>query len=328
MHLARLGVKAVVLGCALALATLSSCAWAQAFPAKPIRILLGYSTGGTADNLGRVIAERLSARLGQSVLIENRPGASGNIAAQAVSKAAPDGYTLLFGNTAEMAINKHIMKAMAFNPDADFAPIALIHNVPLGLIVSAKSPYTSVNDLLERARNAPGQLTFANSGNGSPAHLASEMLMSRANVKMIQVPYKGAAPAMVDLIGGRVDAYFLGIPAVMPHVKAGNVRLIAVSTARRAAIAPDAPAIAELGMHGFDFSLWGGIFAPAATPKELVSQLNAQIVQVLTQPDMRAQLAREGSDVIETTPETFAGFVQRESKKYAHLLREIDYKTE
>lgn len=306
----------------------SSAVNAQAFPVKPIRILLGYSTGGTADNLGRVIAERLSARLGQGVVIENRPGASGNIASQAVAKSAPDGYTLLFGNTAEMAINKHVMKDMPFNPDADFAPIVLIHNVPLGLIVSAKSPHASLKELLDAARGAPGKLSFANSGNGSPAHLASEMLMSRAGVKMIQIPYKGAAPALVDLIGGRVDAYFLGIPAVMPHVKGGNVRMVAVSTARRAAVAPDVPTVAELGMPGFDFSLWGGMFAPAATPREIVARLNAEFTQVLTQPEMKAQLAREGSEVLETTPESFARLVQGESRKYAELLRAINYKAE
>jgi tripartite-type tricarboxylate transporter receptor subunit TctC len=315
----------LLLACALALPLQGQ---AQVFPAKPIRIVLGYSTGGTADNLGRVVAERLSARLGQGVVIDNRPGASGNIAALAVAKAIPDGYTLLFGNTAEMAINKHIMKDMAFNPDADFAPIALIHNVPLGLIVSAKSPHGSLKDLLGSARAAPGQLSFANSGNGSPAHLASEMLMSRAGVKMIQIPYKGAAPAMLDLIGGRVDAYFLGIPAVMPHVKGGNVRMIAVSTVRRAAVSPEVPTVAELGIAGFDFSLWGGILAPATTPKEIVNRLNSEILQVLTQPEMKAQLAREGSEVVETTPESFARFVQGESRKYAELLRDINYKAE
>jgi len=320
-------IRAALLAGMLGIAA-ASAAQAQVFPSRPIRILLGYSTGGTADNLGRVVAERLAARLGQGVLIENRPGASGNIAALAVAGAAPDGYTLLFGNTAEMAINKHIMKDMAFNPDADFAPVALIHNVPLGLIVAAKSPYRSLGEMLEAARAAPGRLTLANSGTGSPAHLAGEMLMARAGIKMVQVPYKGAAPAMMDLIGGRVDGYFLGMPAVMPHVKGGTARLIAVSTTRRAAIAGDVPSVAEQGMPGFDFSLWGGLFAPVATPKDIVGRLNAEIRVVLTQPEMRAQLAREGSEVIETTPETFARFVQAESRKYQDLLREIGYRPE
>ena len=307
---------------------MAGAAGAQQYPSKPIRILLGYSTGGTADNLGRVIAERLSQRLGQGVVIENRPGASGSIAAQAVAKSPADGYTLLFGNTAEMAINKHVMKDMGFNPDTDFAPIALIHNVPLALIVSAKSQHASLKGLIESARGAPGKLSFANSGNGSPAHLASEMLMSRSGIKMVQIPYKGAAPALVDLIGGRVDAYFLGIPAVMPHVKGGNVRMIAVSTAKRAAVSPEVPTVAELGIAGFDFSLWGGMFAPAATPKDIVSRLNTEFIRVLTQPEMKAQLGREGSEVVETTPESFGRFVQGESRKYGELLRDINYKAE
>ncbi|MFN2646734.1 MAG: Bug family tripartite tricarboxylate transporter substrate binding protein [Burkholderiales bacterium] len=311
----RLALALLVLAC--------SVAQAQSFPTKPIRIVLGYSTGGTADNLGRVVAEKLTPVLGQTVLIDNRPGASGNIAAQAVSKATPDGHTLLFGNTAEMAINKHLMKDMGFNPDTDFAPVVLIHNVPLGLIVSAKSPYASLKDLLDAARRESGRLTFANSGSGSPAHLASEMLALKTGVTMTQVPYKGAAPALLDLIGGRVDAYFLGLPAVTPHVKGGNVRLLAVSTAKRATSAPDTPTVAELGIAGFDFSLWGGLFAPAGTPAEVVTTLNHAVTEVLTRPDIQAQMAREGSDVVRTTPEEFSRFVHAESTKYGELLKSI-----
>ena len=222
---------------------------AQSYPSKPIRVVLGYSTGGTADNLGRMITEKLSTALGQSVLIDNRPGASGNIAAQIVSKAPPDGHTILFGCTAEMSINQHLMKNMGFNPEADFAPVVLIHNVPLGLIVSSKSPYASLKDLLDAARRAPDKLSFANSGTGSPAHLAVEMLTNRSGVRMTQIPYKGAAPAMVDLLGGRIDAYFLGLPGVMPHVKSGNVRLLAVSTSERAGSVPDTPTVAEHGIR-------------------------------------------------------------------------------
>jgi tripartite-type tricarboxylate transporter receptor subunit TctC len=294
---------------------------AQSYPSKPIRIVLGYSTGGTADNLGRMITEKLTAALGQSVLIDNRPGASGNIAAQIVSKAPPDGYTLLFGNTGELSINPHLMKEMGFNPVADFMPVVLIHNVPLGLIVSAQSPYTSFKDFLERARREPGKITFANSGNGTPAHLAVEMLMIKTGVKMVHVPYKGAAPAMVDLLGGRIDAYFLGLPGVMPHVRGGRVRLLAVSTAERASGTPDTPTVAEHGVPGFNFSLWGGFLAPAGTPDEIVVRLNREVLRVLTQPDVRAQMAAQGSEVIRTTPQEFGRFIQQESKKYADIIK-------
>jgi tripartite-type tricarboxylate transporter receptor subunit TctC len=294
---------------------------AQGYPSKPIRIVLGYSTGGTADNLGRMITEKLTAGLGQPVLIENRPGASGNIAAQIVSKAAPDGHTLLFGCTAEMSINQHLMKNMGFNAEADFVPVVLIHNVPLGLIVSSKSSYASLKDLLDRARREPGKLAFANSGNGSPAHLAVEMLMSKSGVSMTQIPYKGAAPAMVDLLGGRVDAYFLGLPGVMPHVKSGNVRLLAVSTSERASSVADTPTVAEHGMPGFNFSLWGGFLAPIGTPDEIVTRLNREVVQVLTQPDTQTKMAAEGSEVVRTTPQDFGRFVQNEARKYGEIVR-------
>jgi tripartite-type tricarboxylate transporter receptor subunit TctC len=295
---------------------------AQSWPAKPVRVVLGYSTGGTADNLGRMMTEKLSAALGQSVLIDNRPGASGNIAAQIVAKAPPDGYTVLFGCTAEMSINQHLMKDMGFNGEADFAPVVLVHNVPLGLIVSAKSSYASLKDIIDAARREPGKLSFANSGTGSPAHLAVEMLTFRSGVSMVQVPYKGAAPAMVDLLGGRIDAYFLGLPGVMPHVKSGAVRLLAVSTAQRAASLPDTPTVAEqAGIAGFNFSLWGGFLVPAGTPPEIVARLNREVLQVITQPDMRTRMAAEGSEVVRTSPQDFGRFVQDEAKKYADIAR-------
>ncbi len=302
-------------------------AQSQAYPLKPVRILLGYTAGGTADIVGRVIGEKLTSALGQPVVLENRPGASGNIAAQLVSKAAPDGHTLLLGATAEMGINRHVMKEMGFNPESDFAPIALGFHVPLGLLVPAKSPHASLKDLMASARRTPGKLTFANSGNGTPGHLAGEMLTLKEKVNMVQVPYKGGAPAMVDLIAGRVDAYFLSIPGAMPHVKSGSVKLLAVSTAKRSGVAPDTPSIAEF-IADFDFSLWGGFFAPAGTPSEIVIRLNREIVQALSQPDMRERMAREGSDVIRTTPEEFGRFVQVESRKYADIVKQINYKPE
>jgi tripartite-type tricarboxylate transporter receptor subunit TctC len=312
-----------IVRCLLAVALLAPLAVAaQSWPQKPIRIVLGYSTGGTADNLGRMMTEKLSAALGQSVLIDNRPGASGNIAAQIVSKAPADGYTILFGCTAEMSINQHLMKEMGFNADTDFVPIVLTHNVPLGLIVSAKSPYQSVKDLIEAAKREPGKLSFANSGTGSPAHLAVEMLTLRSGTNMVQVPYKGAAPALVDLLGGRIDAYFLGLPGVMPQVKSGNVRLLAVSTTQRAGSLPDVPTVGEqTGIAGYNFSLWGGFLAPAGTPAEVIARLNKEVLEVITQPEMRARMAAEGSDVVRTTPQEFGRFVQTESKKYADVAK-------
>ena len=308
-----------LLAASLALLPLSGAA--QGYPSKPIRIVLGYSTGGTSDNLGRMITDKLTAAFGQTVLIDNRPGASGNIAAQIVSKAAPDGYTLLYGNTGEMAINPHLMKDMGFDPLADFVPIVLIHDVPLGLIVASQSPYSSFENFLDAARRAPGKLSFASSGNGTPAHLAIEMLMSKTGVKFVHVPYKGAAPALLDLIGGRLDAYFLGLPGVTPQVKGGKVRLLAVTTAARAGSAAGTPTVAEHGLPGFSVSLWGGFFAPAGTPGEIVTRVNREVLQVLTQPDVTAQMAAQGSDVVRTTPQEFGRFVQNELKKYGEIVK-------
>jgi tripartite-type tricarboxylate transporter receptor subunit TctC len=303
-------------------------AQSQGFPSRPVRVLLGYTPGGTADIVARILADKLTGALGQPVVVENRPGASGNIAAQLAAKSAADGYTLLLGATAEMAINRHVMKEMGFNPESDFAPVALGFHVPLALLVPAKSPYASLKDLLDGARREPGKLTFANSGSGTPGHLAGELLTRREKVTMTQVPYKGGAPAMTDLIGGRVDAYFLSIPGAMPHVRSGNVRLLAVSTARRSATVPGAPTIAELGIAGFEFSLWGGFFVPAGAPAKVVARLNREIVQALMQADMRARMAHEGSDVVATTPAEFGRFVQAESRKYAEILKAINYKPE
>ena len=312
----------------LACLLLPATAFAQTFPSKPVRVLLGYTPGGTADIVARLLAEKLATALGQPLVVENRPGASGNIAAQLAAKSTPDGHTVLLGATAEMAINRHVMKDMGFNPETDFVPVALGFHVPLALLVPARSPYVSLKDLLDAARREPGKLAFANSGNGTPGHLAGEMLTVKEKVTMTQVPYKGGAPALTDLIGGRVDAYFLSVPGSMPHVRSGTVRVLAVSTTRRSSIAPDAPTIAELGIAGFDFSLWGGFFVPAGTVPETVARLNRELVQALSQPDLQARLAREGSDFIRTTPEEFGRFVQTESRKYAEIVKQINYKPE
>jgi len=323
------GPLARLLLLAISLGLTAGHALAADFPTKPIRIILGYSEGGTADNLGRLVAAKLTTALGQSVIFENRPGASGNIAAQFVARSAPDGYTILFGNTAEMAINKNTMRNMGFNPDKDFTPVVLIHNVPLALLTSAKSPYKSVSQLMDAARAKPGVLSFANSGSGSPAHLGGEMLAMKSGVNMIQVPYKGASPAMIDLIGGRVDAYLLGLPGALPHVAAGTVRMLAISTSARSSISPSTPTISEAaGIDGFDFSLWGGFFVPAGTPATTVMILNKAVNKILQDPAVRAAMLQQGSEAVQNSPEEFGRFVKSQSSKYADIVKETGYKAE
>lgn len=321
--------KRRLLAALLCLPLVPAAALAQpAYPNKQVRIVLGYSPGGTADTLGRIVAERLRLALGQAVVFENRPGASGNIAAQLVSKSAPDGYTLLMGNTAEIAINKNIMKNMGFDPDKDLEPIAPIYNVSLGLAIPAKSPYGSLQDLLAAAKKEPGKVTFASAGSGSPGHLAAEALALKAKVKMTHVPYKGAAPALTDVMGGHVDSYFAGVTAISPHLKAGNVKIIAVSSAKRADVVPTVPTVSELGIPDFDFTLWGGLFAPAGTPREIIARLNAEMNKIFLQPEVKERLEKEGSDVLQQTPEQYAQFVKRESAKYTQIMKDIGYKGE
>ncbi|MSQ73227.1 MAG: tripartite tricarboxylate transporter substrate binding protein [Betaproteobacteria bacterium] len=303
-------------------------AQSQSYPVRPVRVLLGYTSGGTADFVGRLLAEKLARSFGQPVIFENRPGASGNIAAQLAVNSPADGYTLLMGAPAEIAINRHAMKNMGFNPETGLVPIALAFDVPFGLLVPGKSSFLSLGDLIAKARSEPGKISFANSGIGSPAHMAGEILALNAKIVVTQVPYKGGAPAMTDLIAGRVDAYFLGIPGAMPHVKNGNVRVIGVSTPKRSGIAPDVPTLIELGIPDFSFSLWAGFFAPAGTPADIIARLNREIMQAFSQPDVQEKLAIAGSDVIRTTPEEFGRFVQAETLKYADIVKRINYKAE
>jgi tripartite-type tricarboxylate transporter receptor subunit TctC len=225
------GATAIALS-AGAMPGLTTSAFAQAagYPDKPVRILLGYAPGGSADVMARLVAEYLTASMKQPFIVDNRPGASGNIAVQAVARAPADGYTLLFGNPAEMVINKMLMKDLGFDPDTDFVPVAQVFDTPLGLVVPAKSPYKSLADLVAAARREPKKVTFASAGGGSPGHLAGEALALKGNAPMTHVPYKGAAPALVDVIGGHVDCYFSGLTAVVGHIRSGAVRLLATSS--------------------------------------------------------------------------------------------------
>ena len=295
------------------------------YPNKVVRIMLGYAPGGSADVMARLIAEYLSNSMKQSFIVENRPGASGNIAVQQVARAPADGYTLLFGNPAEMVINKIIMKDLAFDPDADFVPVVQVFNIPLGLVVPAKSPYKTFNDLVEDARRNPKKLTFASAGGGSPGHLAGEALALKGKAPMTHVPYKGAAPALIDLIGGHVDCYFPGLTAVAQHIKSGAVRLLALSSANRSNLFPDTPTVSELLLPGFDFTLWGGLFAATKTPNDIVKTLNFEANQAYARPDFQARSTREQSDVIRNTPEQFAAYIKSQSEKYSQIIKDIGY---
>ncbi len=293
---------------------------ADGFPTRTVHLVVPYAPGGTGDIVARVIADRLATALGQNVVVENRPGATGSIGTQSVVIAPPDGHTLLVGQTGEAAINQHWIKGLAYDPEKDLQPVALATVVPLALVIPASAGYSTLNEML-KVGGSRG-LTFASAGTGTPGHFAGELLKLRTKSQMTHVPYKGAAPALNDLLGRHVDFFFSGFPAAIAQVKAGALKLIAVSTAKRSPAAPDVPTVAEAsGLADFDVSLWQGVFAPRATPKEVVALLNAEINQIITQPDTRAKLRDDGADVSPMTIDQFAEFVKAESNKYLSIIR-------
>lgn len=307
---------------AAACALLLSAADAQTYPAKPIRLVTPYAPGGTADILSRVVGRKLSEAWSQQVVIDNRPGASGMLGADIAAKAPPDGYTILMAYVAEIAITQSLFRSMTYDPVKDLAPVTLAAVTPMIFVVHPSLPARNVSELVALAKSRPGQLPYASAGNGSPAHLAFELLQRSARIEITHIPYKGAAPALTDLLGGHVVMFFSGMPPAMPHVKAGKLRAIAVSTAKRSPAAPEVPTVAESGVRDFDISTWFGVFAPAATSKDIIGKLNAEISRALTLPNVRERLAREGAETAPNSPEQFGKFIQSEIAKFARIIRE------
>jgi tripartite-type tricarboxylate transporter receptor subunit TctC len=297
-------------------------AFAQPYPAKPIKFVVPFAPGGATDLIARAVGQKLTESMGQQVIVENRTGASGMIGADVVAKSPPDGYTLLMASTAEIAINPSLYAQMSYDAAKDFAPITLAGITPLILVVHPGSPAHSVKDLVAQARSNPGSVSFASAGNGSVQHLSGELLKTITGTQMIHVPYKGAAPALVDVLGGQVTMFFSGMPPAMPHVKSGKLRAIAVTTPKRSPAAPDVPTMAEAGIAGFDISNWFGVFAPAGTPDEILNRLNAEIVKALALPDVKERLASQGAETVGSTRAEFKAFVAAETAKYAKLVKE------
>jgi tripartite-type tricarboxylate transporter receptor subunit TctC len=306
---------------AAALAVIAVPAFAQSYPSRTVHLVVPYAPGGTGDIVGRLIADKLASALGQSFVVENRAGASGAIGAQSVVGAVPDGHTLLVGQTAEVAINHHWIKGLGYDPDKDLQPIALAAVVPLALVVPRTMPYATLTEMLRASTNRG--LSFASAGTGTPGHFAGELLKIKTKSNLAHVPYKGAGPALNDLVGGHVDLFFSGFPAAVPQVKAGAIRLMAVSSAKRSPAVPDVPTVAEAtGIRNFDITLWVGFFAPRATPKEIVTRLNTEINKVLAQPDIKARLLEDGADITLMSVDQFTGFVRSESDKYVEIIKE------
>ncbi len=301
---------------------------AQTYPTRPIHLIVAYSAGGTGDVVARLLSDELGAALGQSIIVENHAGASGAIGARDVATAAPDGETLLLGQTGEIAINQHWLKNVGYDPDKDLQPVALAAVVPLALVVPAKAPYSTMPEFLAYLKTGKA-MTFASAGLGTPGYFAGELLKLRTNSNLTHVPNKGAAPALNDLIGAHVDMYFPGFPAVTPMVKAKTVKLLAVSSATRAPAAPDTLTVAEAtGIKNFDFTLWGGVFAPRGTPPTVVARLNSEINKILATQEMKEKFAALGAEIRLMSVEQFTAFVQAESAKYVGVINEIGGKTQ
>jgi tripartite-type tricarboxylate transporter receptor subunit TctC len=301
-------------------------ALAQPFPSKNVHLIVAYAPGGTGDVVARIIAEKLGPALGQTAVVENRAGASGAIGTTFVANAAPDGHMLLVGQTGEMVVNQFWMKGLTYDPQA-FEPVALATVVPLALAIPGKAPYASMAEMFKAMKESGKQFSFASAGTGTPGHFAGEYLSAKLPGKLVHVPYKGAGPALNDIIGGHVDMYFPGFPPVMPMMKAGSVKVLAVSSAARSQAAPEIPTVAEAtGFADFDFTLWQGFFAPRGTPKDVIARLNSEINKILADPATRRKLLDAGANVTPLSTAEFAAFVQAERAKYERIIRETGVK--
>jgi len=310
--------------CAVALigTGLASAAWAQNYPTRPVRMITPYSSGNsTADIMARNLAQKLSASLGVNVFVENRPGGSAMIGTEAVARAAPDGYTLLLGATGPNAINVSLFKKIPYDPINDFAPVALVAVTTSVLVVHPSVPANSVAQLIKLAKTTNGRLNYGSAGMGGTSHLAGELFNTMAGVKTTHVPYRGMAPAVIDLIGGQVDFMFATLPGTQAQIQAGRLRALAVATEKRSEVLPDLPTMSEAGLVGFQSSSFFGLFAPAKTPADIVTKLNEHTNRALKQPDVRDMMRSQGSEVGDGTPEQFGSFVRAEIKKWAAVIK-------
>ena len=308
----------------LALASAS----AGAFPEKPARFVVGFTPGGPSDILARALGQKLGERWGQQVVIENRPGAGGNIAAEAVAKSPADGYTWLLGNNSILATNNALYRKLAYDPVKDFAPVALVAVQPNILVVHPDVPAKSVAELVEVLKKNPGKLNYASSGAGAAAHLAGELFKTMAGVEIVHIPYKGAQPALNDLIAGHAQLMFATSASVIPFLKAGRLRALAVTTAQRSPSVPDLPTVSEAGLPGFEATTWHGVVVPAATPAPLVQKLNQDINAVLKEKDLSERLAGLGAEVVTGSPRDFSDYIAREIPKWTKVVRDSGAKAD
>ncbi len=308
-----------------ALLTVAQLAGAQqpSYPVKTIRLIASQSAGGGVDTVARLVASRLSEAVGQTVIVDNRPGANGSLAADLTARSQPDGYTVMLGSRGNLGVNAFFIKQMTYDPLQDLAPVTLAISNSNVLVVHPSIPVTSVRELLEFARARPGALAYGTSGVGSIGHLAGALFQSMTKIKLLHVPYKGGAPAMVDLVAGQVQLAFASSPTAVTNVNAGRLRALAVTTAQRSKIFPDLPSIAEAGVPGYEADSWYGLVVAAKTPPSIIARLNRELVQILNRSDTKEALLKIGLETLTSTPEAFGAYIKSEYDKWGRIIREV-----
>ena len=307
---------------ALAAATLSTGALAQAWPSKPIRVIVPFPPGGGTDLIARAVTQKVAVATNWTFVVENKPGAGGNLGVDATAKSPADGYTLVMGQTSNLAINPSLYAKLPYDPQKDLAPIVLVANAPLVMVTGVTTPYKTLADAVNGAKAKPGRVNFASPGNGTVAHLTSEVFQKAAGVKLQHIPYKGANQALTDVMSGQVELYMSSVPTLLGHIKQNKLRALAVTSAKRVDDLPDVPTINESGYKGFDVVTWFGILAPAGTPKDVVARLNAEFNKALQLPDLRKKLGDEGADAAGGTPEQFAALIKDDMVRWGKVVKE------
>jgi tripartite-type tricarboxylate transporter receptor subunit TctC len=296
------------------------------YPNKPIRLIIGFPAGGSTDIVGRVVAQKLGERLGQTIVVENKGGAGGTIGTDAAAKAAPDGYTLTLGTTSTMAVAPSAYSKLGYDPIKSFSPVSLVAVTPYLLVVNPQVPANSLAELVTLAKSQPGKLNFASAGNGSTTQLAMEMLNDVTGMKMTHIPYKGNAEADLAILSNQVQALFGSMPALLQHAKVNKLRALAVGSPKRSPALPEIPTVAELGYPGFEVALWLGVLAPDGTPKPIIDRLNKELVAIVATPDFKAAMDKNGAEATSNTPEQFANLIQNEVSKYGNIVKKLGIK--
>jgi tripartite-type tricarboxylate transporter receptor subunit TctC len=312
----------------LLLAATTLLAHAQPYPSKSTRIVVGFTAGGPSDIVARIVAQQLTERMGQSFIVENRVGATGTIGAELVAKAPPDGYSLYLASQTTHAVAPYMYAKVGYDPQKDFATVVRVVHNPLLMVVNPSFPVTSIKELIALAKARPGQINFATGGIGSSPHMSMELFKSMTKIDMVPIHYKGDGAAIIDVVGGQVPMLTSSMSALMPYVKSGKMRGVAVTSMKRSTVAPEFPTIAESGLPGFEVITWFGILAPAATPKEIVSRLNTEIVALVALPNVREQLVKMGFEIVANTPEQYALFLREENVKWGKVVKDLGLRAE